>query len=483
MNEFYIRNVIEAALLAAGKPLQLAEIGQLFDENSRPKVDDLRAALDVLAADYSGRGIEVKETAAGFRIQVRREFSSEISRLWPERPAKYSRALLETLALIAYRQPITRAEIEAVRGVAVNPNIIKTVIERNWVRVVGHRDVPGRPELLGTTREFLDYFGLRSLDELPPLAELKAMGDYNLQLELPNGVTPDGEPKLIEGESGSAPVAALLTSDAAANADDASTDANAAGPDHTDTSGAGDVAHDAGANTDIVDDPVAHTTADSHGVEDSHGAAAHDHSASDVVAHATADANGVDDAHDADVHGRSASAAAAHANNDPNSAEGRHDAAHDDGARDVVAHTAADFNGVGGSHDAGSHDYIASDAAAHVAADPNGAAGSHGTADSDHGAAERAHDVTANSASTTAHTNAAADEDFDAEAERTLAAGDSAKHSSAESDDADTSVTSGSGESSDALDDGADDDADDDELSADGHGSRELVAAPPDLDD
>ncbi len=186
MNESYIRNVVEAAMLAAGKSLTLAELGQLFDEFARPKVEDVRAALDALAAEYADRGIELKETAAGFRIQVRRELSGEISRLWPERPARYSRALLETLALIAYRQPITRAEIEAVRGVAVNPNIVKTVIERNWVRVVGHRDVPGRPELLGTTREFLDYFGLRSLDELPPLAELKAMGEYNLQLELPN---------------------------------------------------------------------------------------------------------------------------------------------------------------------------------------------------------------------------------------------------------------------------------------------------------
>src|SRR3569833_92147 len=184
MNEFYIRNIIEAALLAAGKPLQLAEIGQLFDECSRPKVDDLRTAIEALAAEYSSRGVEVKETAAGFRIQVRREFSAEISRLWPERPVRYSRALLETLALIAYRQPITRGEIEAVRGVAVNPNIIKTVIERNWVRVVGTRDVPGRPELLGTTKEFLDYFGLRSLEDLPPLAELKAMGEINLQLDL-----------------------------------------------------------------------------------------------------------------------------------------------------------------------------------------------------------------------------------------------------------------------------------------------------------
>src|SRR5271170_6441142 len=197
MNEFYTRNVLEAALLAAGKSLTVAELGQLFDEGNRPKVDDIRATLDALAAEYSNRGLEVKETAAGFRIQVRREFASEISRLWPERPARYSRALLETLALIAYRQPITRAEIEAVRGVAVNPNITKTLLERNWVRVLGQRDVPGHPELLGTTREFLDYFGLKSLDELPPLAELKAMGDYNLQLELPNagawGVDGEGD--------------------------------------------------------------------------------------------------------------------------------------------------------------------------------------------------------------------------------------------------------------------------------------------------
>ncbi len=184
MSDNYIKNVVEAALLAAGRPLQLTELAQLFDENARPEPAGLRAALEALDADYSSRGIEVKETATGFRIQVRKEMANEVSRLWPERPPKYSRALLETLALIAYRQPITRAEIEAVRGVAVNPNIIKTVIERNWVRVVGTRDVPGRPELLGTTKDFLDYFGLRALDELPPLAELKAMGDVNLQLDL-----------------------------------------------------------------------------------------------------------------------------------------------------------------------------------------------------------------------------------------------------------------------------------------------------------
>src|SRR5215469_7723993 len=184
MNESYIRNVIEAALLAAGGPLPVTELARLFEESARPSGAEVRAALEALAADYAGRGIELKETASGFRIQVRRELAAEISRLWPERTTRYSRALLETLALIAYRQPITRAEIEAVRGVAVNPNITRTLIERNWVRVVGHRDVPGHPELLGTTREFLDYFGLKNLDELPPLAELKALGEVNLQLGL-----------------------------------------------------------------------------------------------------------------------------------------------------------------------------------------------------------------------------------------------------------------------------------------------------------
>ena len=185
MNESYLRNVIEAALLAAGSPLSLADLQRLFEEAARPSGAQLREALGQLAAEYAGRGIELKETASGYRIQVRQELAAEISRLWPERAARYSRALLETLALIAYRQPITRAEIEAVRGVAVNSNIIGTVIERGWVRVVGHRDVPGHPELLGTTREFLDYFGLKSLDQLPPLAQLQAIGDMNLQLALP----------------------------------------------------------------------------------------------------------------------------------------------------------------------------------------------------------------------------------------------------------------------------------------------------------
>src|ERR1700674_3221676 len=184
MNEAYLKNVIEAALLASGRPLAVEQIAQLFDEHVRPSAAEVRTQLGALSAEYAPRGIEMKETASGFRVQVRGALASEISRLWPERAPRYSRALLETLALIAYRQPITRAEIEAVRGVAVNPNIIRTVIERNWVRVVGHRDVPGHPELLGTTREFLDYFGVKSLDELPPLAEVQAMADINLQLGL-----------------------------------------------------------------------------------------------------------------------------------------------------------------------------------------------------------------------------------------------------------------------------------------------------------
>jgi segregation and condensation protein B len=185
MSDAYIKNVVEAALLAAARPVPVAELQQIFDESSRPTTKEMRAILELLAADYEGRGVCIRETATGFRFQVRTEFAHEVSRLWPDRPRKYSRALLETIALIAYRQPITRAEIENVRGVAVNPEIVKTLMERNWVRVVGHRDVPGHPELLGTTTEFLDYFSLKSIEDLPPLAELKSLTDLNLQLPLP----------------------------------------------------------------------------------------------------------------------------------------------------------------------------------------------------------------------------------------------------------------------------------------------------------
>jgi segregation and condensation protein B len=184
MSETELRNIIEAALLAAGKSLTLGELSLLFDEPQRPDAAALRAALAALAQSYADRPLELQETGAGFRVQVRRQYAGALARLWPERPQRYSRALLETLALIAYRQPITRAEIEAVRGVAVNPNITRTLLERQWIRVVGHRDLPGRPELLGTTRDFLDYFGLKSLDELPPLAQLRSLGEIDPQLEL-----------------------------------------------------------------------------------------------------------------------------------------------------------------------------------------------------------------------------------------------------------------------------------------------------------
>ncbi|MCC7200164.1 MAG: SMC-Scp complex subunit ScpB [Gammaproteobacteria bacterium] len=180
-----IKNVVEAALLAAGRPLQVEHIRELFDEYERPEADLVSEALAQIAAECETRPVELREVASGWRLQVRADYAGPVSRLWQERPAKYSRALLETLALIAYRQPITRAEIEDVRGVAVNPNIIKTITERGWIRSVGHREVPGRPELLGTTREFLDYFGLKSLDELPTLAALKDMDNLGVQLEFP----------------------------------------------------------------------------------------------------------------------------------------------------------------------------------------------------------------------------------------------------------------------------------------------------------
>jgi segregation and condensation protein B len=180
----HLKHIVEAALLAAGRPLSLDGLQALFDELECPTKKELRAALEALIADYDGRGIEIVEVSSGWRIQVGRTCSRWVSRLWDEKPARYSRALMETLALIAYRQPITRGEIEDIRGVSVSSNIVKTLIEREWVRVVGQRDVPGKPSLYGTTREFLDYFGLRSLDELPSLAELRDLDEINRELDL-----------------------------------------------------------------------------------------------------------------------------------------------------------------------------------------------------------------------------------------------------------------------------------------------------------
>ena len=197
MNHQYVKNVVEAALLAAGRPLTLDELTGVFDERDGSSTDEVKSAIAALTAEYETRGLELLEVASGFRIQIRTAVAQPVARLWQERPAKYSRALLETLALIAYRQPITRGEIEQIRGVAVNPNIIKTLHERNWIRVVGHRDVPGKPELLGTTREFLDYFSLKKLDDLPTLAQLKELEDLRVQLTLPGA---DAQ-VLLEGES------------------------------------------------------------------------------------------------------------------------------------------------------------------------------------------------------------------------------------------------------------------------------------------
>lgn len=181
-----LEQIVEAALLAAGRPLSLDALLALFDELERPSRGRLRQALESLADAYQGRGIEVVEVASGWRIQVRKACAPWVSRLWEEKPARYSRALMETLALIAYRQPITRGEIEEIRGVSVSSNIVRTLLEREWVRVVGHRDVPGKPALYATTRTFLDYFGLKSLDDLPPLAEIKDLDDLNAALSLPD---------------------------------------------------------------------------------------------------------------------------------------------------------------------------------------------------------------------------------------------------------------------------------------------------------
>ncbi len=182
MAETGLVQIIEGALLAAGRPLTVAQLADLFEEHERPDNAQIREALVQVAERCEDRGFELREVASGFRFQVRQSLSAWVARLWHERPQKYSRALLETLALIGYRQPITRGEIEEIRGVAVSSNIIKTLHEREWIRVVGHRDVPGRPAMYATTRQFLDYFNLKSLDQLPALAEIRDLETLNAEL-------------------------------------------------------------------------------------------------------------------------------------------------------------------------------------------------------------------------------------------------------------------------------------------------------------
>lgn len=179
-----VKRILEGALLASGETLNIARFGTLFEDYERPDEATMRELLGEIAAEYGGRGIELKEVASGFRIQVSKDLGPWVSRLWTEKPPRYSRALLETLSLIAYRQPITRGEIEEIRGVAVSSEMVKSLMERDWIRVVGHRDVPGRPALYATTHEFLDYFNLKSLDELPTLSEIRDLDKMNQELQL-----------------------------------------------------------------------------------------------------------------------------------------------------------------------------------------------------------------------------------------------------------------------------------------------------------
>jgi segregation and condensation protein B len=182
MAETGLVQILEAAILAAGKPLTVQNMADLFDEQERPENTEIREALKEVADRCEDRGYELREVSSGFRFQVRQALSPWVARLWHERPQKYSRALLETLALIAYRQPITRGEIEEIRGVAVSTNIIRTLHEREWIRVVGHRDVPGRPAMYASTRTFLDYFNLKNLEQLPALAEIRDFDTLTAEL-------------------------------------------------------------------------------------------------------------------------------------------------------------------------------------------------------------------------------------------------------------------------------------------------------------
>jgi len=185
MDDNQIKYFVEAALLAAGRPMSVDQLQKLFEVDSVPEKSQIRQAISNLQDDYEERGITITEVASGFRIQIQSGMAARLEKLWEERPPRYSRALFETLALIAYRQPMTRGEIEEIRGVSVSTNIVRSMLEREWVRVVGHRDVPGRPAMFGTTRQFLDYFGLKKLDDLPPLADLSDWESLRVQLNLP----------------------------------------------------------------------------------------------------------------------------------------------------------------------------------------------------------------------------------------------------------------------------------------------------------
>ena len=241
MDQPLINRIIEGALLASSQPLTLAQLRELFAEEEPAPPGSIERALEQLREGCAGRGVELVEVASGFRFQVTSEVHGYITRLWTERRTRYTRATLETLALIAYRQPITRGEIEQVRGVAVSSNIIQALEEREWIRVVGHRDVPGKPALFGTTKGFLDYFGLKRLDELPPLSELKDLGELEPQLAL----DPDGQ----------RPAASAALPDGAANADGTATSPAAPDTPHSTTADAGVEPHDQAPSPEAVPGP------------------------------------------------------------------------------------------------------------------------------------------------------------------------------------------------------------------------------------
>ncbi|MBT8127919.1 MAG: SMC-Scp complex subunit ScpB [Gammaproteobacteria bacterium] len=200
MEQQQLKNIIEAILMSAEKPLKVNQIEALFaGDVDIPSRNEIRQALQELGEEYRQRGFELKEVATGFRIQVGQDYAQWVGRLWEDKPMRYTRALLETLALIAYRQPITRGEIEEIRGVSVSSNIIKTLQEREWIKVLGHKDVPGKPALYGTSKEFLDYFNLKSLDELPTLAELKDLDQVHQELDLEIDNTTAQEDHLQDG--------------------------------------------------------------------------------------------------------------------------------------------------------------------------------------------------------------------------------------------------------------------------------------------
>lgn len=252
MDQTLITRIVEGALLAASQPLTVAQLSTLFTLDEPAPDGSLQTALAELQAQCEGRGVELVEVATGWRYQVKADVHPWVTRLWAERTTKYTRATLETLALIAYRQPITRGEIEQIRGVATNSNIIKSLEERDWIRSVGHRDVPGRPELLGTTKGFLDYFGLKRLDELPPLSELKDFGELDPQFDFDTAPIAANTP-IDDGVADEDVDGDVESDDDAANHDDGDTEAASQNPENQDHNAEADNA-DALPENDAGDD-------------------------------------------------------------------------------------------------------------------------------------------------------------------------------------------------------------------------------------